>query len=187
MTDIEFDQIREGQTVRLHLNGGGHIEGPVTDPDGMVGVVAIGRSKFGCSLFTRIELLSEPAPTWKVGQLAEIDAAYSDDNKTTGRLVVWGEPAGSFFKGHRWIALDEIDSVWDDSKVTRRVLLKAVPADARVVSQDAVVLPPLDPATGSPWDLRMIRALANTRVRGVPVNTATRYRALADAIEEAQR
>lgn len=183
MTDIEFDQIREGQTVRLHLGD----PGMQITATARTNAYTLGGADWRFDVedwltlkgfaVTRVELLSEPAPKWEQDQLAEATFARAYGGRTGGMLA--RQPDG-------WWTVASGDRVPDD-EVTIGRLMVAVPADARVVTQDCVVLPPTNPY-GTAWNAGLLRSAAlKATASGLPAFVADVLLAVADAVEEVQR
>lgn len=198
MTDIEFDQIREGQTVRVHYTYENTsiqatVEGPVESVDSAGGRLRPRRPddlRFGAGLLTRalpreaqitrVELLEDvkPASQWEAGQLAEI--TYDGDGERHTALA--GRRAGPAFYTDGWYLLSSGDFVHDDEVVGEPRLLKPLPAGW--LQQRAMYLPPYA-ATPSP--LAPVTA-ARSGGRTTASASACRIRTeAADAIEEAQQ
>lgn len=196
MTDIEFTQIRAGQTVRVHYGYSDSdtkatAEGVVASIDPAGGLLrprrasdlvlgaGHGRALPADARITRVELLAEPAPKWKGGQLAELTWRDDFGEGTHTAVMAW---SGDF-----WCPLAPGKIVRPGWVVGEPRLMVVVPADSRVVTQDCVVLPPVDP-NGCAWQAARLRRYAQSGFFGDEHPYAhDLLLQIADAIEEAQR
>lgn len=167
MTDIAFKQIKSGQRVRLHLSQGFEITATAeadaySEGGGDWRLKCVGGIALCGYAVERVELLSEPAPRWKVGQVGLVNY------EVAGVVDV---PAT--WDGEAWLAITGGQRYHE-----------SVGRPARLVPADAVVLPARDP-NGNLWASTLLRDYAKSLEapgRFAPFAAAV-FHAIADAVE----